>query len=132
MFLAFQALYICTTVWDFFLTVAIPNSNRSQIFSALSPTLSVTIILCWLASILILTVILFSYLLKDEYTPVTPTVNIEYSIIIVLYACILIITLFNPIILWPLVLNYIVNIIWGITLICFRKAIQNVADLEAE
>jgi hypothetical protein len=129
MFLASQGLFICTTVWDFFMTVIIPNSVRSHIFSGISTTLSMILIVSWLLGIFILTGILFTFLLRDEYKPMPVTINIEYSGIILLYSVLGIISLFNPIIVWPVILNYVVNILWAFTLIYFRRAIQLAADM---
>ena len=125
MLTASQSLFVVNTVWDFFMTVVVPNSVRSHIFANISATASIFIILPWLIGIFALTILLFGSLVNGENELIKHKINIEYGAIMIVYIALFIVSCFNPVMVWPIMLNYVVNIVWACTLICFRRAIQD-------
>ena len=125
MLTAGQALFVVNTVWDFFLTVVVPNSIRSHIFANISSVASVFIVLPWLLGIFALTILLFGSLVNGQSELITHRINVEYGAMMLVYIALFGVACFNPAIAWPIMLNYVVNIVWACTLICFRRAIQD-------
>jgi hypothetical protein len=41
----------------------------------------------------------------------------------ILYVILFVLSLFNPAIIWPIMLNYIVYMLWAGSLACFKSAI---------
>lgn len=124
MFLIIQGLFIATVIWDFFLTVIVPGSTRSHIFYGLSLPISIGIISIWIIGIFLMTGIFFTFILRENYTLFPRTINIEYIGIILFYTLLCVISFFNPVIVWPIILNYTINIIWAVSIICFKNSIQ--------
>ena len=124
MLFTYQVLFIGTTAWDFFMTVVVSNSLRSLIFSELPSGMSVFIIAPWLLGLFILTATILAFIFKNEFGPPITPINFEYGGIMIVYIILFILSLFNPAVSWPLVVNYLINIVWAGTLICFRLALQ--------
>lgn len=124
MLFVYQALFVGTTAWDFFLTVVVGGSIRSQIFSILPATTSFLIIVPWLIGIFLLALMLLIYLNNKDYSPPTYKVNFEYIGMMIIYVVLFLLSIFTPSIPWILVFNYLVNIVWIWSLIRFRRFIQ--------
>lgn len=119
-----QALFLGTAIWDFFLTVIVDTSQRSEIFSVLEPGLSGLILIPWLGSIIVLALFLFRVLTKDvSKKPLLKSLHIGYFIMFLVYLALMILSLLDPIIIWPLVMNYFINGAWAIAIIYFRVQI---------
>ena len=124
MLFAFQALFVGTTAWDFFLTVIVQESVRSHIFLMLPAGLSIFIIAPWLIGLFILTGSLIVFAFHKDFGPPMGKINFEYGGIMIVYVILFILSVFNPAVSWPFMLNYLINIIWAWSLICFRLAAQ--------
>lgn len=118
----FQGLFLATTTWDFFLTVVV-NSHRSLVFSGLASGTAMFIIIPWILGIFVLALVILSFLSRKDIPKLTRRVNYEYGLFILIYGALAILAITNPVIMWPVVMNYIVNIIWAGALIYFRSVI---------
>jgi hypothetical protein len=123
MLFAFQGLFIISTAVDFFLTV-LSNSARSQVLTELSPLASMIIILPWIAGIFILALMLIIFIANTSNKPWIPGVDIEYSGMLLLYLALFFIAIFNPLVIWPVVVNYLAHIIWVCAIMYFRIAVN--------
>ena len=130
MLLVYQGLFVASAVWDFFMTVVMPTSMRSHVFSILSHGLSAFVILPWLVGIFILIGLLFShFIINVDYKSITlGTLWLEYGPMMYVYVILFIISIFNPLVGWPLVLNYLTSIFWIISLIHFRLSVLDSAS----
>lgn len=124
---AFQALFLASTTWDFFLTVIVANSHRALIFSQLGIFTTGIIVIPWLVLIFVLSAMLLVFLYKkDKNQPELATgVHYGYFILSLLYLIFFFLGIFNPVVAWPIVLNYIVNFVWSIVLIFFRIRVKD-------
>lgn len=117
-----QALFIGTVAWDFFLTI-LTQSIRSHIFTGMPAAVSMMIIIPWILGIFILLAMLLIFMINKDTDPLISNKNFEYGGMALVYIILFFIGLFNPLIPWPIVLNYLLNIVWAGSLICFRIAI---------
>lgn len=119
---AFQVLFLATATWDFFLTAVISNSHRALVFSQLGAISTGLIVVPWLASLFVLSIMLIVFLInKEKNQPILTTrVHYEYGVFSIIYLVLAISATTNPLVGWPVVLNYIVNFFWSIILIYFR------------
>jgi hypothetical protein len=124
-----QALFLGTAIWDFFLTVIIETSKRSEVFAVLAPGLSGIILIPWLGSIIILTLFLFRVLMRKHYDkPLLKPLHIGYFILFLVYLILMILALINPVITWPLVMNYFINGSWAVAILYFRIKILSAVE----
>ena len=124
---AFQALFLASTTWDFFLTIIVANSHRALIFSQLGIFTSGIIVTLWLILIFVLAALLLVFLYKkDKNQPGLATVvHHGYFILSLIYLIFFFLGIVNPVVAWPIVLNYMVNFVWSIALIFFRIRIKD-------
>lgn len=128
MLFTFQALFLGTTIWDFFLTVIITTSARSEMFVALIPA-SVFIIVPWIVLIFILTIFLFRALLtRDTDRSLLAPIHLGYGLLCVLYLIFFAVAVVSPLIAWPLVMNYFINAVWAGSIVFFRIRILKSLD----
>ena len=122
MLFAFQGLFIASSAVDFFLTVLI-NSNRSQIFSGL-PVVASMVIAPWIIGLFISSIMLIMFIHnKDSKTNING-LHMEYGFMILLYASLFVLSLFNPLIAWPVMANYLIHLGWACSIIYFRNAVS--------
>ena len=119
----FQGAFLATTTWDFFLTVVV-HSHRSLVFAGLSAGTATFIILPWIVGIFIMAAMLVAYMISKEKSALSKRINFEYSGIVCVYVVLFFMALFNPLVSWPVAMNYLVNIVWAISLMYFRIAIR--------
>lgn len=124
----FQGLFLATTTWDFFLTIIV-KSHRSLVFSVMAPGTAMFIIVPWILGIFILSIIILSFFSRGGMPKLTKRVNYEYGLFIFIYGALAILAIFNPIVMWPVVMNYIVNIIWAGILIYIRSIVINKSNM---
>lgn len=120
MHLVSQFLFVLSTIWDFFLTVII-HSVRSGIFDMV-PSWAIFIIGPWIIMIFILSFLLIVSIVTED-RPVVKHDTYGYVVMIIIYAILFLLSLFNPLISWPLLLNYLVSILWATSLAYFKLAI---------
>lgn len=130
---ALQALFIGTTSWDFYLTL-ISQSARSHIFASLPIDIVGFIIFPWIIGIFILSITLVVFMFNKEYRFTAEWINFEYIGMLVLYSVLFVLSIFTPIIPVPIVLNYLVNIVWLWILICIRRSVRRnlIAEIDAD
>lgn len=122
MLFTYQALFLGTTSWDFFLTVIV-QSHRSLIFSSLGAA-SMFLIFPWIIGLFVLTFMLLIYMVDEEKQLMVTKWNFDYIGMIILYIIMFLLALFNPIVAWPIMLNYLINIAWAGSLLYFRLALR--------
>lgn len=124
---AFQGIFLATTAWDFFLTVII-DSHRSLVLANFAGLASALIIIPWIAGIFVLLIVFLSFLMRRDSLDtkiMKHRVSLEYSIFVVIYSVLAVLAIINPVISWPVVLNYLVNVVWAALLIYFRTKVIN-------
>ena len=119
----FQGLFLASTTWDFFLTVVV-QSHRALVFAGLSAGTSAFIILPWIVGIFIVAAMLVFFMISKEKAVLSTRINFEYIGMALVYAALFFIAIFNPMVAWPVVVNYIVNVVWAVSLVYFRTAIR--------
>jgi len=130
MFLTYQILFVFTVIWDFFVTVAVPNTVRAHIFSSLPLITSVAIIVPWLLWIFIIAGIICLCIMKDDCNVIYERSVLKYGSIAVLYSIMLVLSIISPLVIWPVLVSYSINIIWALTLVYFGINIQGRQKLE--
>jgi hypothetical protein len=126
MLFVFQFLFLLNVSWDFFLTVLLNTSQGALVIAGL-PTLAVTLLsLSWIIVVFVLAVKLLSYLKKRETddNPLVFWVHFGYIFLMILYVVLMILAILNPVVAWPIIVQYLVNILWAATLIYFRHRIK--------
>jgi hypothetical protein len=119
-----QALFLGTTAWDFFLTVIV-QSHRSLVFTGIGASLSTFIILPWIIGIFVLMFMLLLYMANEDKQLMITRWNFDYIGMIILYVIMFVLALTNPVVAWPILLNYLINIAWAGSLIYFRLAVRH-------
>lgn len=126
-----QALFLGTSLWDFFLTVIITASKRSEIFTVLATGFSGIILIPWIVTTIILLIFLFSVLSKRPSRKLLLTpIHFGYGAMFLVYLSLMILALLNPVITWPLVANYFINASWAAAIIFLRVKVQNILRTE--
>ena len=115
-----QLLFILGTINDFFLMI-LAHSARSHIFD-LVPSLAIFIISPWIITIFVLSVSLVISILTEDKVVVKRDI-FGYIVMAIIYAILLTLSLFNPVIVWPVMLSYIVYMSWAGSLAYFKLAI---------
>lgn len=119
-----HSVFLATVVWDFFLTVILADPTRTLVFIGLTPVISTTIVSLWLVGIfasMFTLIFLLNYLEEKRYIFV---VYLSYITIIIAYTLLSIIAFINPLLCWPVLMNYGVNILAGCCLIYFRHLVS--------
>lgn len=126
MLFVLQCLFLANITWDFFLTVVVSSSHRALVFSGLSAGTTMFLIVPWIIGILVLATMLLVYMKKQEEgtNPLTIRVHFDYGLLMLLYVALIVFALINPAVAWPIVLNYLVNIVWAGALIYFRYRVM--------
>lgn len=124
--IALQALFLATTVWDFFLTVLVPNSHRALVFSGLGSIATVYfIIIPWAICILWALITFVIFLCNTDHNPIRGMTHYKYAILGLIYVCFTVLAILNPAVMWPIVLNYIINVVWVGLILYYRVVIGN-------
>lgn len=112
-----QLLFILGTINDFFLMIL----AHSHIFD-LVPSFAIFIISPWIFVIFVLSVSLVISILTEDKVVVKRDI-FGYIVMAIIYAILLTLSLFNPVIVWPVMLSYIVYMSWAGSLAYFKLAI---------
>jgi hypothetical protein len=120
----FQGLFLASTTWDFFLTVVV-HSHRALVFAGLSTGTAAFIILPWITGIFIMAAMLVAFMISKEKSVMSTRINFEYGGMICVYLVLFFMAMFNPVVAWPIVMNYLVNAVWAASLIYYKIAIRN-------
>ena len=124
MLIMLRTLFVVTMTWDFFLTVGFYGSQRALILTGALVAPYIPIIIgVWALLIvgMIFILIYGTYGSKECEGKITTLAYILLSSCFVLYSILLILALLNPVITWPVILTYIINIGWIMSLIYFRR-----------
>ena len=125
MLIVYELLFIGTITRDFFITIVIPNSIKSQIFSNLSTSASFIIIISWLFSLFLSSIMMMTFLLHKDYSLPINKMRIEYGGIMIIYIILFTLSIFTPAVPWIVVFDYAIYVIWIWSLIRFRLLIQS-------
>lgn len=118
-----QVLFVATLTWDFFLTVLVKTSHRASVILGTTSAIAPIIIFFWILVIIGLLVLAFCSSKADAGIASSKFIRYEYLFLVmsmILYVALIILALINPLVLWPILINYAVNIIWVCLLIYFR------------
>lgn len=126
---ALRILFLMTVSWDFFLTIISKASQRALLLTGVGAQYTPIVVIPWAACILLLAILLYFQLKKDDQSVVTQYGYYVYFAFIGLYVILSCIALINPLISWPLMLNYIVNILWASTIVYFRFKVNQTANM---
>ena len=118
-----QVLFVATLTWDFFLTVLVKTSHRASVMLGSASAVAPIIIFFWILVIVGLSVLVLCSSKSDAGIASGKFIRYEYLFLVmsaILYVALIILALINPLVLWPILINYAVNIIWVVLLIYFR------------
>lgn len=121
MLLVSRLLIVATLTWDFVVTAVFHTTMKSAVISALG-LYALPLTCIWLIAIIGLWLLLFMSAYGSPYME-SQTAILAYTCLginLAVYGTFLFIGLFNPSILAPIILNYITNMMWIISLIYFR------------
>lgn len=123
MLIMLRVLFTITLSWDFFLTVGFQTSQRALVFSGVGALFSPYLIILWLLCIVGMTFILIygTYGKKECQEKISKLAYLLMAGGFVLYGSLVILAIMNPIVAWPVILNYIVNLGWVMSLVYFRR-----------
>ena|ERR1700756_3526715 len=117
---ALRILFLMTVTWDFFLTIVSRASQRAMVLTGVGAQYTPIIVIPWAICILILAVLIFAHLKKDDQSIITKYGYFVYFAFVGLYLILSCIAFINPLIAWPLMINYAVNIGWALVIVYFR------------
>jgi hypothetical protein len=121
-----QALFLATIVWDFFLTVLVPTSHRALVLSGLGSVATVYfVIVPWAICILVSLITFIIFLCNTDHNPIRGVSHYKYAILGIIYMCFTALAILNPAVTWPIVLSYIINVVWAGTILYYRVVIGN-------
>jgi hypothetical protein len=124
--IALQALFLASTVWDFFLTVLVPSSHRALVFSGLGSVATVYfLIVPWALCILVSLITFIVFLCNTDHNPIRKGSHYKYAILGLIYLCFTVLAILNPAVMWPIVFNYIVDVVWVGVILYYRVVIGN-------
>lgn len=121
--LTLQILFVSTITWDFFLTVLVKASHRANVLLGASSAIAPIIIFFWILAIVGLSILAFNSSKEDMEDAGSIHTRYEYfflALAAILYILLAWLAIANPLVLWPIVINYLVNIGWVSLLVYFR------------
>jgi hypothetical protein len=126
MLFAFQFLFLVNVSWDFFLTVLVNTSEGALVIAGLPGAAIILLTLSWIIVTFVLAIKLLSYLKKRETNdnPLIFWVHFGYVFLMILYVILMILAILNPLVPWPVVIQYLVNVLWAATLVYFRHRVK--------
>lgn len=130
-----RMIFALTITWDFFLTVVVSTSQRAQVLTGLGAVFAPWIVGLWLVVLLGMLVLLYDHAfintdMKTVNKKKMYLVHGVFVLTIILYASLAILAFLNPLVFWPVVVNFCVNILWSGTLIYFRYKMQQIIEME--
>lgn len=130
-----RTLFVATITWDFFLTVVIKTSQRAHVLMGPGAVFAPFLIIIWAVVIMGL-----CYILLDVVRIQSPAIEAEnrrkytaYGLLlltIILYISLTILAIMNPVVMWPVVVNFAVNLGWGVALFYFRNKFMSILNSE--
>lgn len=115
-----RILFLMTVSWDFFLTLVSKASQRALVLTGVGSGYTPIIFVPWAFCLFVLALFVLQHLTrKNQSSPLKHGQFIYYAFI-GLYLILSCIAFMNPLISWPLIINYLVNIVWAGTIIYFR------------
>lgn len=124
-----QALFLVTTIWDFLFTVLVPGSYRALVFSGLGSVATVSLVIVpWALCITFLVITFVIFLVCRDHRPIQSHIHYYYGFLGLMYLGFTLLALSNPLITWPIVINYIVNVVWAASIVYYRIVIRKLHD----
>ena len=68
--------------------------------------------------------------MQDDCNVIYERSVLKYGSIAVLYSIMLVLSIISPLVIWPVLVSYSINIIWALTLVYFGINIQGRQKLE--
>jgi hypothetical protein len=123
MLIMLRVLLVATLSWDFFLTFGFQASQRALLLSGIGSVFTPYVIALWILTIIGMTFILVygTYGKKECEEKISKIAYLLMASGFVLYGSLIILSLLNPIVAWPVILNYMVNLVWIMSLIYFKR-----------
>lgn len=128
-----RALFIATITWDFFLTVVIKTSQRAHILMGPGAVFAPFVTILWIAIIIGCFCLMIGPIFKSpvDVTPVRKfTIYSVLISVIFLYGGLTILAFINPLVLWPVVVNFMVDMTWAFALLYFGPKYQRMKEAD--
>lgn len=123
MLVILRTLFVVTISWDFFLTIGFQTAQRALVFTGIGSMFAPYLIALWLFTIvgLVFVLIYGTYGKKECEEKIGKLAYILLASSFLLYGSLLVLSIIIPVVAWPVVLNYLINLSWVISLIYFRR-----------
>lgn len=125
----FRSLFTITLIWDFFLTVGFPSSQRALVLTGIGAAFAPYIIFFWILCIIgiTFTLIYTTYGTPDCENKITKIAYMFLTGTFFLYGLLIVLAILNPVMAWPVILSYVANIGWIMGLIYFRREVTRLS-----
>lgn len=124
-----QALFLATTIWDFFLTVLVQSSQRALVFSGLGNVATVWFVIApWAVCIALLVITFIIFLIYHDHRPIQTHIHYYYGFLGLMYIAFAILAFSNPLVMWPVIMSYIVNVIWVGFILYYRILVSQLYE----
>ena len=125
-----QALFLATSIWDFFFTILLQGSPRSEMLILLGSASSF-ILIPWVIATIVLALFLFRVLTREPGNmKLIKPVHVGYVVMSLVYLALMVVAFLNPAVAWPLVLNYFVNASWAMSIAILRIKILHAIEID--
>lgn len=125
LFTALRVFFLVTSTWDFFLTIVAKASQRALVLTGIGASYTPYIVMPWACSIILLAFLLLDHLRKKDQSIVTRYGVYVYVAFIAIYISLAILAVINPLVSWPLVLNFLANAGWAVAIMYFRFKLKS-------
>ena len=131
MLVILRTLFVITISWDFFLTIGFQTAQRALVLTGIGSMFAPYLIVLWLITIvgLVFVLIYGTYGKEGCEGKIGKIAYFFLGVAFVLYGTLLILAVLNPVVAWPIVLNYLINLSWIISLIYFRKEFSKLGGM---
>lgn len=129
-----RTLFVATLTWDFFLTVVIKTSARAHVLQGMAAPFAPFVVIVWLITIIGLSLLLLDIVFNK--TADDADGNRKYTayglliLSIFLYVILAVLAFVNPIVIIPVIINFIVNLAWAVALLYFRIKFYSLSKSE--
>jgi uncharacterized membrane protein len=96
------------------------------VFSGLGSVATVYfLIVPWALCILVSLITFIVFLCNTDHNPIRSRSHYKYAILGLIYLCFTVLAILNPAVMWPIVFNYIVDVVWVGVILYYRVVIGN-------
>ena len=128
---ALKVLLFATATCEFLFTVLLHGSYKALVFSGLSSaTTLVFVTIPWAICLICLALSFIGYLYTKDTKFIFKYAHYQYMFLALLYIFFTTISFVNPVIIWPVVLNYATDAVWAITILYYRYKIDKLVKAD--